>query len=128
MAGSTTVFNVAGVVTGLADADLAQFIRVKITATGYAVAAKADRADGITQEAIASGAYGSIKLLSGADVNFGTASGATIAAGVKVYSTSAGELSSTKATGSFEEGVSITAAGADEIFEWRYKPSSVAES
>ena len=126
--GSTTVFDIAGVVTGLADAALAQFIRVKITSTGYAVAIADDRADGITQTAIANGEYGPIKLLSGADTNFGTASGATIAAGVKVYSTAAGELSSTGATGSFEEGVSITAAGADEIFEWRYKPSSVAES
>lgn len=125
---STSVFDIAGIVTGLADNTLAQFIRVVITATGWEVAADSDRADGVTQEAIAAGERGPIKLLSGADTNFGVDSGAGIAAGVKIYGEDAGALSSTQETGAFAEGVSITSAGAGEVFEWRYKPELTAGS
>lgn len=126
---STTVFDIAGKITGTASGAIPQFARVTGpvgTDRVFTIAAVDGRADGIAQTAAADGEEIQVKLLSGADTNFGIAAG-EIAAGAKVYGAADGELNDVQAIGAFAEGVAITAAAVDgDIFEWRYKPELTA--
>lgn len=126
-----TTYDSASIVTGVASGAIPQYARV----TGpvgdtrtFTVASATDRADGIALQALADGETGIVKLLSGADTNYGIAAGA-ITAGAKVYGAADGEINDVQATGSFAEGYAITDAGADgDVIEWRYKPELTAGS
>ena len=127
---STTVFDIAGKITGTAAGAIAKFARV----TGpigpnrtFTIAGLTGRADGIAlTPATGEGDEIQVKLLSGADTNFGIASKA-ITAGDKVYGAADGELSDVQGVGAFAEGKAITDGGGDgDIIEWRYKPELTA--
>ena len=127
---STTVFDIAGRITGTSAGAIPQFARV----TGpvgpnrvFTLAGLTARADGIAQTATSGASEAlQVKMLSGADTNFGIAAGA-ITAGDKLYGAADGELSDTQGVGAFAEGYAIqdAAAGGDPL-EWRYKPELTA--
>ena len=125
---STTQFDIAARITVLANGAISKGQRlVYESANTYAPAGLTDKADAVAEQDIADGAYGQVKLLSGADT-FTALSGGDISDGDVVYGAADGEFSDTQGTGAFAEAIALQDAADGELFEARHKPGFTAGS
>lgn len=123
---SSTVFQIAAVITARASEDIPKFARCIEARIGgvlqMRIADETEHAHAIAQVAVDSGEFGPFKFISPSDSNYGIASDA-INAGSPVYADEDGKLSN---TGTVVEGYARqdTAGG---IFEWRSQTVTESE-
>ena len=99
-----------------------------LTLNGYtaSVAGLTSQADAIAIQDIASGEVGPARLLAYGETYVCKADANGHSANATLYGAASGVASDTQGTGAFRVGVAVTAAGADELFELRYKPGFTA--
>lgn len=95
-----------------------------LTLSGFtaSVCVLAAEADAIATQDIASGAIGPARLLAYGETYVALADANGHAANATIYNAADGLASDTQGVGAYRVGVAVTAAGAGELFELRYKP------
>lgn len=125
---SVTTINNNDPITVTAGADIAEGQLLTLSGLTASVAGLTSEADAIATQAIDSGAIGQVRLLAYGETYVALADGDGVSVNDPLYGAANGDASATQGTGAFRVGVAVTAGGADELFELRYKPGFTAGS